>query len=389
MTTSTGVADIDTLSATGGPLAAARSIADELAALGAEAEQQRSLPAAAVELLARHSLFHLFVPRSRGGLECGLLEGCSVIEEVAAADPAIGWCLLKTSSTNMFAAMFPLDVAAEIWPDRRAVAAGSLNPKGRAVRVDGGYRLTGRWDWGTASSFATWLMGGAKVVAEGADAPTMTAGGPEIVTMFFPADDATLIDTWHTAGMCGTGSGDFEVKDLFVPDRFVMAPPAAPPDGELFKIPPPIWMMVPHAAVAIGIARAAVDALVELASTKTPLLSSTVLGDKEWVHDAVARATALVESSRAYVQSAVSRAYGSPAPDPRLWGHLSLAATHATHACVEAVDLMHRAAGGSAVYSSSILQRHFRDIHVAASHYLVNIEKYAATGKNLLALGAQ
>jgi indole-3-acetate monooxygenase len=360
-----------------------RQRAAQLAELSQYGEDHRRLSPETVAIMGDLGLFHILVPERLGGSELDLLGACAVIEELSAADAAAGWCLLKVSSTNMLSANFPEAVAREIWPDQHAVACGSLNPKGRAVKVDGGYRLTGRWDWGTASPFATWLMGGAMVFDDGADMPAMGPHGPQIVTCFFPVDQAEMIDTWHTNGMRGTGSGDFAVTELFIPERHVMSmgmPPAA--QGELFKIPMPAWMMIPHAFVSIGIARAAVESLVELSRIKTPLASSKLLKDKEWVQDSIARATALVHSARAYCEVAVRDAWADP--NPTRFTHLSLASTHAAQACVDAVDLVHRAAGGSAAYLSSPLQRQWRDVHTAASHFLVNVEKFAGAGRALL-----
>jgi indole-3-acetate monooxygenase len=374
----------------GAPLIAAiRSIAGELTRLGDEAEDNRALSKATVDLLGELNLFNIFVPVERGGLGLSLLDGCAVIEEVSAADGATGWCLLKTTSTNMMSMSFPPDVAASMWTGPHDAAAGSLNPKGRAVRVDGGYRVTGRWDWGTASPFASWLMGGAMVFEEGADAPSMGPWGrPDMKVCFFPRDAAEIIDTWHTYGMRGTGSGDFAVTDVFVPEAHAMTPgPSAPSDYELTKLPSMTWMMTPHASVSIGIARHAVEALMALATDKTPLGSMTKLSEKEWVQDSIARAAAMVASSRAYLEKAISTAYAAPMPDPSVLTHLSLASTHAAHTCIDAVDLMQRAAGGTAVFLSSPIQRAFRDAHVAASHFLVNVEKFATAGRMLIEPG--
>jgi indole-3-acetate monooxygenase len=369
-------------------VASVRSIAGELSRLGDDAEDQRALSKAAVDLLAEHNLFNIFVPRDRGGLGLSLADGCAVIEEVSAADGATGWCMLKTTSSNMMSISFPTDVARQMWASPSDTAAGSLNPRGRAVRVDGGYRLTGRWDWGTASSFSRWLMGGAMVFEEGADAPVHGPHGrPEMRICFVERQHVELIDTWYPYGMRGTSSGDFAVSDVFVPEEHAIVPGPVASDYELHRLPSMVWMMVPHASVSIGIARRAVEELVELASVKTPLGSSVTLRDKEWVQDAIARASAMVAAARAYVEKAITTAYGASAPDPGIATHLSLASTHATHTCVDAVDLMQRAAGGTAVYLSSPIQRCFRDAHVAASHFLVNVEKYAAAGRSIIEPG--
>jgi indole-3-acetate monooxygenase len=369
-------------------VAAVRSIADELRRLGEDAEEQRALSKAAVDLLAEQNLFNIFVPRDRGGLGLSLADGCAVIEEVSAADGATGWCMLKTTSSNMMSISFPAEVARRMWAGPSDTAAGSLNPKGRAVRVDGGYRLTGRWDWGTASSFSRWLMGGAMVFEPGSDAPAMGPHGrPEMRICFVERQHVDLIDTWHPYGMRGTSSGDFAVSDVFVPEEHAIVPGPVASDYELHRVPSMAWMMVPHASVSIGIARHAVEELLHLATVKTPLGSSVPLKDKEWVQDAIARASAVVASARAYVEKAVADAYGAPGFDPTLATHLSLASTHAAHSCIDAVDLMQRAAGGTAVYLSSPIQRCFRDVHVAASHFLVNVEKYAAAGRAIIEPG--
>jgi indole-3-acetate monooxygenase len=376
-----------TTSAVGAELVAAvRSIAGELSRLGDEAEDNRALSKATVDLLAELNLFNIFVPVNRGGLGLSLLDGCAVIEEVSAADGATGWCLLKTTSTNMMATSFPPEVADTMWTGPGDAAAGSLNPKGRAVRVEGGYRLSGRWDWGTASPFATLLMAGAMIFEEGADAPAIGPfGRPEMRICFFSRDAAELIDTWHTYGMRGTGSGDFAVVDLFIPEAHAITPgPSAPSDYELTRLPSMTWMMTPHASVSLGIARHAVEALMALAADKTPLGSMTKLAEKEWVQDSIARASAMVASARAYLEKAISEAYAATVPEPSLFTHLSLASTHAVHTCVDAVDLMQRAAGGTAVFTASPIQRAFRDAHVAATHFLVNPEKFAAAGRMLI-----
>jgi alkylation response protein AidB-like acyl-CoA dehydrogenase len=148
----------------------------------------------------------------------------------------------------------------------------------------------------------------------------------------------------------------------------------------LYSVPLAVQACVPHAAVAIGIARAAVEDLVDLASAKTPLMSATTLRERSTVQHAVAEADASVRGARALIRAAVADAW----LDPGAIGQLSLAATHVTHTCVRAVDLMYAAAGGTSVYSSSPLQRRFRDLHVAASHYLVNDDKYTQAGRMLL-----
>ncbi len=372
----------------------ARELAPAIRAYSDQAEEERRLPAELVKLLVDAGLFRIYLPASLGGLECSLLECHQVIEEVAAADGSAGWCLLKGSTTNLLGGFFPHDVAAEIWADPDIVTGGSFNPmNGKAVAVDGGYRLTGRWDWGTGSTHSAWLMGGAMLWEEGAEGPIFTETGPVVLAFLFPRADAEIVDTWFTHGMRGTGSNDIVVEDLFVPERFSFAGLGVAPveSGTLYQIGFHAQAAVPHSAVAIGIARAAIESFVELATTKVPLMMMSTLKDRESAQHKVAEASALVDASRAYAYRVIDDVWttvagGSPLSAQQL-SAISLMATWTTKACIEAVDLVYEAAGGSAVYSKSPIQRHFRDIHVAGSHFSVDDQKFTNAGKVILGVG--
>ncbi len=370
----------------------ARELAPQIRSFSEQAEAERRLPADLVRLMTTAGLFRIYLPASLGGLECSLLECHQVIEEVSAADGSAGWCLLKGSSTNFLAGFLPRDVAEEIWgPDPDIVTGGSFNPmNGKAVAVEGGYRLSGRWDWGTGSTHSAWLLGGAMLWEDGGTGPVMTETGPTVQAFLFPRADAEIVDTWFTHGMKGTGSNDIVVDDLFVPERFAFPGLSAQPvePGTLFQIGFHSQSAVPHSAVAIGIARAAIESFVELASAKSPLMAFSLLRNRESAQHKVAEATALVEASRAYAYRVIDDLWdtvagGSPL-SPQQVASVSLMAAWTTKACVQAVDLVYEAAGGSSVYLKSPIQRNFRDIHVAGSHFSVDDQRFTAAGKGIL-----
>jgi len=353
---------------------------------GLEAETARRLPAGLVDWMLDAQLFAILQPAQYGGLDLPMVAALDILEAVSAIDGSVGWCLLKGSTSNQLAAYVAETGARAIWADPRIVVAGSFNPKGRALRVDGGYRLTGRWDWGTGTTHSAWIMGGAMVVTgDGIPLPA-PHGGPTIKTLFVPRTDVALTDTWDTHGMRGTGSVDFAVDDVFVPEERTIDGPMSRPVIATANTAVPLvaQVMVPHAAVAIGIARGCLAAFVDLAQNKTPLMASGKLAEQPLTHDGVGRARALIDSSRAYVRATVAEAW-APDATPATYPALSLSATQATHACAEAVDILYRLAGGSAVSAASPIARRWRDIHVAASHFLVNHEKFAAAGKAMLA----
>jgi indole-3-acetate monooxygenase len=366
-----------------------RSLAPQIRELGAQAEIDRRLPSALVDLLADTGIFSIMMPKGLGGLGYDMIDVLDVIEELSSIDGAAGWCLLKVATTNSISANLEPDTARKIWANRRIAAAGSIAPKARAVKVDGGFRVSGRFDWGTATSFSDWMIGGAFVVEEGKPPVPGPNGFPEVRQCFFPKSDVQLIDTWNTYGMRGTASGDFVVENVFVPNEFAMShhPTSHWPDYSLTKIPSSAQVPVPHASVSLGIARASIDALIELATAKTPLMSRTLLKDKDWVQDSIGRASAMVNAARAYVREAVralEAAVANGTLTPQIEMGPSLAATHAAHVCIDAVALMLRASGGSGVHNSCAIQRHFRDVNVASTHFLVNVEKFAGAGRVLI-----
>jgi indole-3-acetate monooxygenase len=370
------------------PLAQAiRARADEIRALGEQAEAERHLPDELVKVLTDLAMFHIYVPKRHGGLELDVVDGLLAIEELSSIDPASGWCVLKGAGSNQMSATWPDELAAEVLTGTDVVVAGSLNPRGTAVAVDGGYRLNGHWDWGTATSFAKWVLAGARVVeADGMTPVAGPTGGPKQLTFLVPKEHVTIIDTWDTYGMRGTASNDFTVENVVLPARYALAggPAAVLPEGDLYRVPGFMWMAVPHAAVSIGIARGCLEATIDLATKKTPLMSSTLLKEKPAARDAVGRAAAMVRAARAYLFETVTETWAAEQVTPELVTHMHLAATHAVHAAVEVVNLCSAVAGGSSVYARSPIQRFFRDAHVAATHFLVNAEKFPAAGRVLL-----
>jgi alkylation response protein AidB-like acyl-CoA dehydrogenase len=376
----------------GAALQAARDLAPAIRKAAPDNEAARRLGDGTVTAMRRAGLFAILLPATYGGAELPLPEAMAVIEEVSAADGSAGWCLLKGAVTNQMAGYLPEAAAREIWADPTIVTGGSLNPRGRAIEVPGGYRLTGRWDWGTGVGHSAWVVGGAVVVdpVDASPRPGPAPGVPETKALVFPRDETTVHDTWRAAGMRATASGEFEVRDLFVPAERTFDGMVAEPvvHGANYAIPYIAQAMVPHASVAVGLARGALADFRELARTKVPLLSPSRLFEQDRVAEAVGRAEAMVHAARATVLAAVDQAWASRAragrTDEDRLVHLSLAAVYATELCVAAVDVVHSLAGGSAVDEHSPLQRAFRDIHVAATHFQVRPDKYLISGRALL-----
>ena len=171
------------------------------------------------DAMLKAGLFSMLAPKAYGGLESHPVDVMRVWEAVARIDSAAAWNLVMNQALGGFAASLPADGAAEVFGDGPTTVAGALNPPGAAVRVDGGWRITGRCPFGSGCHNAAWLV--MPMVEMDGDHPKVdpTTGQPAPFATWIPQSNATILDTWHTLGMRGTGATDFAVEDLFVPER--------------------------------------------------------------------------------------------------------------------------------------------------------------------------
>jgi alkylation response protein AidB-like acyl-CoA dehydrogenase len=269
------------------------------------------------------------------------------------------------------------------------VVGGVFAPTGRAVTGADAFTVTGRWRFASNVENCDWLMAGCVVLDAGE--PRMLAGGrPDVRLMLFPAARAEVIDTWRVAGLRGTGSHDFALDGLDVPasrsaSLITDTPRAA---GALYAFPPFGLLAAAIAAVALGIARAALDDLTSLAADKTPAGSTRRLADRAVTQSRVAHAEAAVTAARALLFAAVGDAWeearrGGAMP-LGLRARLRIAASHAVETCAASVSDVYHLAGGGALYETSPLQRRFRDIHAATQHMLVGPGTWELAGRVLL-----
>jgi len=196
---------------------AAINLAPHIRAVREELEATRRVPPALVQAINDAGLFRPYLPHAMGGPELPPLTVFQVIEEISKVDASVGWCTMIASGVSLLSAWLRPDVGRALFgapPDVRI--AGSLRPEGQAYPVDGGYRIRGRWDFASGINHANWLLCTCTIMD--GDTPRQTpAGVPETRSMLIPADAATIVDTWSVVGMCGTGSHDFIVDDVFVP----------------------------------------------------------------------------------------------------------------------------------------------------------------------------
>jgi len=370
---------------------AARALGPLIRESRAAIERERQLPAPLVSAMHDAALFRLYVPRALDGLEVDPATCMRVVEIVAAADGAAGWSLMIGTTLGLFAAVLPEEAARAVYAEPAAVVAGAFMPTGRVEAVEGGYRLNGRWSFASGIAHATWYMAGC-LVQEGDVLRLGPNGAPEQRLAFFPAREGEVLDTWHVGGLRGTGSHDFAVTDLFVPDAFTCLVGGTPPRqaGPLYRFPSMALLDGPLACVPIGIARAAIDALKDLAGAKTPTGARAPLRERASVQADVARAEATLRAARAFLYETTREVWdlvlNGETVSVEQQALMRLARAHAAAAATEAVDRMYDAAGTTSLYEGSPLERCFRDVHAATKHVAVATPNFETCGRVLLEL---
>lgn len=372
-------------------LEAARSLSTEIRAAADDTERERHLPRRLVDRLVRAGVFRLCVPRTLGGSEAHPELLVAVIEALARADGAAGWCAMIGATSGITSAYLPAAEAALIYGDPSLVTGGVFAPKGTAEIVGDDYRVNGRWSFASGCEHCAWLMGGVVVTENGAPR-RLPSGAPETRMVLFPAADARIIDTWVVAGLCGTGSHDIAVTDLLVPRARSVSLTTDTPQhaAPLYAFPVFGLLAIGIGAVTLGIARAAIDELIALAQDKTLSGSRRRLAERAMVQVDVAQAEASLRAARAFLSEVIGEAWRAASRggsiDVAGRASLRLAATHAATTAAQVVDRMYNAGGGTSVYSSSPLQRQFRDVHVATQHLMVSPATYELTGRALLGM---
>jgi alkylation response protein AidB-like acyl-CoA dehydrogenase len=346
-------------------------------------DQDRRLPNALVDAMAEAGLFRLWLPRALGGEELPPTALLAAIEELARWDGSFGWCATIAAGYGRLAGAMQQDAAREVFQTGRGILAGSLNPTGKAVVVPGGYRVTGRWTYGSFIDHADWVLG--NCVTEDASGPREAEdGGPDFRLCLFPKATVEVFDIWHVTGLRATGSNDYQVKDLFVPERFAIGfagfHPAPIQPGLLYAVPLPSTFVSCIAVVLLGIARAALDTLVEIAASKTTAGAGPVLRDRGAAQAELARAEALLRSGRAWLFEELDKMWADTLHGDAITTErralVRLAAVNSGQNAIAATDIAWRLAGGASLFLGNRLERCFRDIHTAGQHVVMSPQAY-------------
>jgi indole-3-acetate monooxygenase len=364
-----------------------------------EIEREQRLPKALVEQLHAAGFYSMVMPRALGGLQVDPLTYVRVVERLAEAAGSVGWNLANNGIGQLVTLGLPDEGVQEIYAHGAdtVIAGTAVMGGGRAVPVEGGYRVTGRWPFGTGCQESSWMLGSFQIL-DGEEPRRSPDGSSVFWRGVFQRSDAQIVEgSWDVAGLRATGSFDWTVTDVFLPERRTMVHAGIPLDnqwkrwpGICYALPAQAWVGPHHSAVITGIARAGIDALIELAGEKTPRGRTGRLCESPQVQDAVGRADTIVNAGRAYRSATITDVWNTVAAgeDTTLEqrARCRLAAAYAADSAREAMDLMYRHGGSTSYRRASRLAECWRDLHVVGQAVTVMPEWYPMGGRVFLGM---
>jgi len=377
-------------------LANARALAPVIAAAAPRIEAAGELPSDLVAALHEARLYRMLVPRSLGGEEISPVEYVQVIEEIAKADASTAWCLGQTSVCSTIAkAMKPQTAETIFLKNSRGVLAWGPSNNGKAVADKGGYRISGVWPFASGSRQATWLAAHCLVYEPDGQQRRDGEGRPLQKTLVAPREAAAInSDAWHVIGLKGTGSDTYSFTDVFVPEDCAIGYHALSPaerreHGPLYSFTIYQLFGASFAAVALGIARATLDAFCTLAQNKTPTGQTVMLRDNPVIQSQVGVAQAQLAAARAFFVVALEEIWqaaqsGTASIDQRV--RLRMASIHLSQQARQVAEMAYLAAGATAVFESNAFERRIRDMHAVSQQAQAQFAIFEAVGRHFLGL---
>lgn len=363
-----------------------RHLLEAVAARRDEFDRIAYVPRDVIALMKQARLFRATTPARFGGDAGPPHLFLAKVEKIAEVDGSTAW-VAAFGSANTYLAALPAETQAELYatgPDQ--VFAGGLYPLHPARRVEGGYRVTGRWRYASGCMGADWLGVGISVdVGEGK--------APLAHMAVCPAEEVEIIQNWDVVGLRATGSFDTTVTDKFYADRWICARGAqAQIDEPLYRYPPLAFQAQVHTAVNLGLARAALDLAVSMADAAKIMPGAPTLANRAYYRSGLARAEAMFRAARLFYYDTAQQAWDTiMAGDPlslQLHNLLRLSATHAAHTCAEVIQLIWRICGMGVVENTNRMQQIMRDALVVTQHAAVADTTLEAAGGILAGLPA-
>lgn len=359
-----------------GPVSAAQALRVTIQNARKETEETRRLAPQIVKGLIETGLCRLAVPANLGGHEAAPVVALKVYEELAGAEASVAWIAWNNSLPCLLSCHLSDSVRRELFGDPSTLFANSTRPSGKAIVVDGGVRVSGRWSLVSGCELADWIPVMC-VMTEGSEPKMLAALGiPELRMAYLPKGAYRILDTWYVGGLRGTGSHDVVIEDVFVPaERTFSFLDPKPLDRPLYRMPWAAMMSAGCAAMCLGIAQTAIDTLLELSLSKTQVGPGPGIRDQPAVQAMVATSVAEVDAARLFLHHTLGDVWaacnqGTPITEGQR-ASLVGAAHHAAKTAKAAVTAMYEGAGTSALYVDCPLERAHRDIYAVTQHVIL------------------
>ncbi|MGB1141850.1 MAG: acyl-CoA dehydrogenase family protein [Halioglobus sp.] len=379
---------------TNASLAMARSIEDVALAEAGPSEKNRTLTEPLVKALWDSGLMQFMNPREAGGHEPGFAELIDTWVEMARQDGSLGWIGIANFPSACFAAAYlPDEGFAEVFTanDNRVTMGGQFFPNGTGEKVEGGYKITGAWQFGSGTGHSEYVAAGFLPMDNG-EMVMADETMPMMMVAVVPRDQVNFTDGWHVQGLKGTGSYDYELQEVFVPDSHTYPLFTREPQrgGTTYKLGIMPLTGCGHAAWALGVARSALDDVRELAINKVRMGEASSVAHKLTFQRGIAHHEAMWRAAYAGVVEAYTgverRVAEGEDLSPQMRADVRIAANYATEASREIVEWAHLSAGTTAIREGSRLERSFRDMYTGTQHAFISENVYTEAGKLMLGL---
>ncbi len=369
----------------------ARALQPLLDRHGVEIDSRRELTPEVVDALIAQDMLRLLLPRSLGGQELPLIDFCEAVEAIAWADASTAWFVNQSNvSSATSAAAMPHEAALATFGNPGVgLAWGARNGASKAIRVEGGYRLSGTWGFASGGRHSTW-MGAHSAVQNPDGTPHMRYGRPDDRSFVFRRTDTKIVDDWFVLGLRGTGSDTYTVEDLFIPDAMAPARDALQErreTGPIYTIGSTLLYASGFCSVTIGLARHMLDTFLDLARGKHSRASINAMAANNAIQREVALLEARLSAARAYLHAEVRAVYDAAATgaldvDTRM--RLRLATTHGMNEATDVSIAAYRAAGTTAILNAAPFERRFRDAMSASQHLQAMMGHVEMVGRHIL-----
>lgn len=373
------------------PSERARALQPLLDANGAEMDRRREVTPEVVDALVQADMLRLLLPKSLGGQEIHILEYARTIEALGYADASVGWFINQSNvSSATSAAAMPHETALKVFGTPNVgLAWGARHSRSKAIRVPGGYRLTGNWSFASGGRHTTWL--GAHSATQNPDgSPLIRNGKPDDRSFVFLRSEAKIVDDWQVLGLRGTGSDSYSVEDLFVPDERAPARDSLEErreKGPLYTMMSTLLYATGFCSVTLGVGRRLFESYIELARGKHSRASPSAMAVNHANQREIGLLEARLSAARAFLHEAAVAAYDAAAAgkldiDGRI--RLRLATTYGMNEATDVSVASYRAAGTTAIMNSAPFERRFRDAMSASQHLQAMMPHVEMVGRHIL-----